>query len=92
MPFPTAPRLSGIWPEYKSPHGPKYHFQTHFGGITTKTFVNGGVRAGMFGGVALVAVIFFASGMPRIQQDILMKFPYLDKYYKRDKPASDNPF
>jgi hypothetical protein len=25
----------------------------------------------MFGGVALFAVIFFASGMPRIQEDIL---------------------
>lgn len=30
-----------------------------------------GVKAGMFGGVALFAVIFLASGIPRIQDDIL---------------------
>lgn len=33
---------------------------------------NSGVKAGLFGGVALFAVIFFASGIPRIQKDILM--------------------
>jgi hypothetical protein len=33
---------------------------------------NSGVNAGLFGGVALFAVIFFASGIPRIQKDILM--------------------
>jgi hypothetical protein len=30
-----------------------------------------GFKAGVFGGVALFTVIFFASGIPRIQTDIL---------------------
>ena len=33
--------------------------------------LDSGVKAGMFGGVALFAVIFYASGIPRIQVDIL---------------------
>jgi hypothetical protein len=33
--------------------------------------VYSGIKTGMFGGVALFAVIFYASGIPRIQKDIL---------------------
>ncbi|KAK8050938.1 hypothetical protein PG993_002323 [Apiospora rasikravindrae] len=51
-----------------------------------------GMKAGAFGGVALFAVIFYASGIPRVQQDILMKVPGLRSYYVKDIPASDNPF
>ncbi|KAK7957223.1 uncharacterized protein PG986_006445 [Apiospora aurea] len=51
-----------------------------------------GMKAGAFGGVALFAVIFYASGIPRVQNDILMKVPGLRSYYVKDIPASDNPF
>ena len=30
-----------------------------------------GLKAGAFGGVALFAVIFYASGIPRVQKDVL---------------------
>lgn len=53
---------------------------------------NSGFRAGAFGGVALFAVIFYASGIPRVQDDILKKIPGLRSYYEKDVPASDNPF
>lgn len=54
--------------------------------------VNSGFKAGAFGGVALFAVIFYASGIPRVQEDILKKIPGLRSYYEKDVPASDNPF
>lgn len=50
------------------------------------------MKAGAFGGVALFAVLFYASGIPRVQNDILMKVPGLRNYYVKDIPASDNPF
>ncbi|EAQ87392.1 hypothetical protein CHGG_04011 [Chaetomium globosum CBS 148.51] len=93
MPFPTAPRRAPAFPEYKSPYGPKYFYQSHFAGITTKTFLKTGVKAGMFGGVALVAVIFLGSGIPRIQQDILQKIPVLGpRFPVREIHPADNPF
>lgn len=51
-----------------------------------------GIKSAAFGGVALFAVIFYASGIPRVQRDVLMKFPGLAKYYDKKIPASDNPF
>ncbi|KAM7207759.1 Ubiquinol-cytochrome-c reductase complex subunit (QCR10) domain containing protein [Naviculisporaceae sp. PSN 640] len=80
------------WPIYKSKYGPKYHYQPHFGGITSAKLIKFAPTAAGFGAVALFGVIFFASGIPRIQDDILKKFPGLDKYYDRSIPASDNPF
>ncbi|KAK4099203.1 hypothetical protein N658DRAFT_560496 [Parathielavia hyrcaniae] len=100
-PVPGTPRV----PPYKSPYGPKengitsrtltqsrYYFQSHIGSITPKTLYKTGVKAGMFGGVALFAVIFYASGIPRIQQDILQKIPVIGQRYVKHIPASDNPF
>ncbi|KAK8079690.1 hypothetical protein PG997_007508 [Apiospora hydei] len=55
-------------------------------------FTQLGMKAGAFGGVALFAVIFYASGIPRVQNDVLMKIPGLRSYYVKDIPASDNPF
>lgn len=52
--------------------------------------VASGFKAGAFGGVALFAVIFYASGIPRVQNDILMKIPFLEKYYVKEIPPSDN--
>ncbi|KAH8680821.1 ubiquinol-cytochrome-c reductase complex subunit-domain-containing protein [Xylariales sp. PMI_506] len=86
----TVPKTS--YPTYKSPYGPKYHFQPNVAGFTAKQFTGLGVKAGAFGGVALFAVIFFASGIPRVQKDILMKFPGLAGFYGKEIPASDNPF
>lgn len=50
------------------------------------------MTSGAFGGVALFAVIFYASGIPRVQDDILKKVPFLANFYDRNIPASDNPF
>ncbi|KAK7997538.1 hypothetical protein PG989_005578 [Apiospora arundinis] len=80
------------YPSYKSPYGPKYHYQPNVAGWTPKQFTQLGMKAGAFGGVALFAVIFYASGIPRVQNDILMKIPGLRNYYIKDVPASDNPF
>ncbi|KAI0197585.1 ubiquinol-cytochrome-c reductase complex subunit-domain-containing protein [Astrocystis sublimbata] len=80
------------FPSYKSPYGPKYHYQSHVAGWTVKQLTGLGVKSGMFGGVALFAVIFFASGIPRVQRDILMKIPVISEHYVNETPASDNPF
>ncbi|KAI1382654.1 ubiquinol-cytochrome-c reductase complex subunit-domain-containing protein [Hypoxylon trugodes] len=79
-------------PSYKSPYGPKYHYQPNVAGITFKQLAGFGFKAGAFGGVALFAVIFYASGIPRVQKDILQKVPFLGNYYIKEIPASDNPF
>ncbi|KAL2129632.1 hypothetical protein VTI74DRAFT_7513 [Chaetomium olivicolor] len=92
MPFATPSRMAPAYPTYKSPYGPKYYYQSHIAGITQKTLINTGVKAGMFGGVALFAVIFYASGIPRIQKDILQKVPFIGKRFIHEIPASDNPF
>ncbi|KAK4125853.1 hypothetical protein N657DRAFT_632048 [Parathielavia appendiculata] len=103
-PVPGTPRV----PAYKSPYGPnwrgtgissmaltefRYYFQTHVGTITPKTVMRTSVKAGLFGGVALFTVIFYASGIPRIQQDILQRIPIIGQRFIKEKiPASDNPF
>ncbi|KAI1739487.1 ubiquinol-cytochrome-c reductase complex subunit-domain-containing protein [Xylaria scruposa] len=51
-----------------------------------------GMKSGAFGGVALFAVIFFASGIPRVQRDLLQKIPVIGNYWVKEVPASDNPF
>ncbi|KAJ4294918.1 glucosyltransferase [Collariella sp. IMI 366227] len=56
--------MAPAYSAYKSPYGPKYYYQPHVAGITQKTLFNAGIKAGMFGGVALFTVIFFASGIP----------------------------
>ncbi|KAK5633483.1 hypothetical protein RRF57_009197 [Xylaria bambusicola] len=48
------------------------------------------VKSGAFGGVALFAVIFFASGIPRVQKDILQKIPVIGGHFIKEIPASDN--
>ncbi|KAI0427192.1 ubiquinol-cytochrome-c reductase complex subunit-domain-containing protein [Xylaria sp. FL1042] len=87
-----SPILRDQYPSYKSPYGPKYQYQPHIAGLTMKQVVGLGVRAGAFGGVALFAVIFFASGIPRVQKDILQKIPFIGDHFVKEIPASDNPF
>ncbi|GAB1316563.1 glucosyltransferase [Madurella fahalii] len=77
-------------PTYKSPYGPKYFYQSHVAGITTQTAMRTGVKAGLYGGVALFTVIFFGSGIPRLQRDILQKIPFVGNYFVHEIPASDN--
>lgn len=48
------------------------------------------MKTGAFGGVALFAVIFYASGIPKLQHDILQKIPFIGNYYIKEIPASDN--
>ncbi|KAL2016328.1 hypothetical protein VTK56DRAFT_3869 [Thermocarpiscus australiensis] len=88
----SSPSPTTNYPRYRSPYGPKYFFQPQVAGITTKTALRTGVKAGMFGGVALFAVIYFASGIPRVRKDILQKVPVVGKYFVTEIPASDNPF
>ncbi|KAH6659091.1 ubiquinol-cytochrome-c reductase complex subunit-domain-containing protein [Truncatella angustata] len=70
----------------------RYHYQPNLAGWTPKQLTGLGFKAGAFGGVALFAVIFYASGIPRVQDDILKKIPGLSAFYDRSVPASDNPF
>ncbi|KAK3324494.1 ubiquinol-cytochrome-c reductase complex subunit-domain-containing protein [Cercophora scortea] len=94
MPFPTLPRQANAYSTYKSPYGPKYHYQPHFGNITARTLFKLVPTAAGFGSVALFAVIFFTSGIPKIQNDVLRTvFPFLGPHFdKKILPASDNPF
>ncbi|KAK3938254.1 hypothetical protein QBC46DRAFT_390757 [Diplogelasinospora grovesii] len=92
MPFATPSLRMTTYPTYKSPYGPKYTYEPQVAGITPKTLIRTGVKLGAFGGVALFAVIYYASGIPRVQEDILKKIPVIGSYYVKEIPASDNPF
>ncbi|KAI3318729.1 ubiquinol-cytochrome-c reductase complex subunit-domain-containing protein [Xylariaceae sp. AK1471] len=89
---PILRALQVQYPSYKSPYGPKYHYQPNIAGWSLKELTRLGMKSGAFGGVALFAVIYYASGIPRVQQDILQKIPFIGRYYIKETPASDNPF
>ncbi|KAK2010747.1 hypothetical protein LZ32DRAFT_648976 [Colletotrichum eremochloae] len=59
---------------------------------TMLTLDDSGTRAAGFGAAAAIGALFFASGIPRIQRDILMKIPVVGQVYVKDIPPSDNPF
>ncbi|KAI0128125.1 ubiquinol-cytochrome-c reductase complex subunit-domain-containing protein [Hypoxylon sp. NC0597] len=84
--------FSNSYPAYKSPYGPKYHYQPNIAGWTFKQIGRLGFTTGAFGGVGLFAVIYYASGIPRVQRDILQKIPFIGGYFIKEIPASDNPF
>ncbi|KAK0744085.1 ubiquinol-cytochrome-c reductase complex subunit-domain-containing protein [Schizothecium vesticola] len=94
MPFLSAWAPKPNYTTYKSPYGPKYHNQPHFGGITSKSLFRVAPTLAGFGGVALFTVIFYASGIPRLQDDVLKRIPILRNAsaYDRSVPASDSPF
>ncbi|WQF85624.1 hypothetical protein CDEST_10638 [Colletotrichum destructivum] len=79
-------------PTFRSKFGPKYTTVPNVAGWTVSQVIKLGVRAGGFGAAAGIAALFFTSGIPRIQTDILMKIPVLGQTYVKDIPASDNPF
>ncbi|KAK4170469.1 ubiquinol-cytochrome-c reductase complex subunit-domain-containing protein [Cladorrhinum sp. PSN259] len=95
MPF-ASPILRAAYPEYKSPYGPKYHYQPHVAGFTAKSLTRHGINAGFFGGVAFFTLIFLTSGIPKIQSDVLYNIPVLGgvfrNYFEKNIPASDSPF
>ncbi|GKT61499.1 putative null [Colletotrichum tofieldiae] len=49
-----------------------------------------GTRAAGFGAAAGIAALFYTSGIPRIQRDILMKIPVIGQTYVKEIPPSDN--
>ncbi|KAF8243321.1 hypothetical protein K440DRAFT_613742 [Wilcoxina mikolae CBS 423.85] len=63
-------------------------------GFPLKSLIPLGVASAGFGGVALIAVLYFAEGIPRVQNDVLKKIPLVGNYYasKKPIPASDSPF
>ncbi|RYP80261.1 hypothetical protein DL769_002563 [Monosporascus sp. CRB-8-3] len=80
------------YPTYKSPYGPKYHYQPHIAGLSLKQLRTLGMNTAAFGGVALFGVLYYASGIPRVQRDILQKLPVIGNNFVHEIPASDNPF
>ncbi|KAH8900116.1 hypothetical protein GQ53DRAFT_801612 [Thozetella sp. PMI_491] len=48
------------------------------------------VSSAAFGGAALIGVLFLASGIPRLQRDVLEKIPGLSDKFRKEIPASDN--
>ncbi|KAJ4422933.1 glucosyltransferase [Gnomoniopsis sp. IMI 355080] len=86
----TQARRADAYPQYKSPYGPKYNFQPHIAGMTGKQAIWLGMKAAGFGGVALFGVIYFASGIPRLQRDVLQKIPFIGNYFVNEIPPEDN--
>jgi ubiquinol-cytochrome c reductase subunit 10 len=79
-------------PAGASKYGPRIFHQTTVAGFTPKQFVGLGLRLGAFGGSVLLAVVFFASGIPRLQDDILKKIPGMARVYEKTIHPADNPF
>ncbi|KYK59142.1 hypothetical protein DCS_00272 [Drechmeria coniospora] len=84
---------SGRAASFKSAYGPKYHYEPNLNGLNKTTLFRLGLRTASFGGAAAIAAIFYTSGIPRIQRDILQPIPFFGKFFiKEEVPASDNPF
>ncbi|EFX06148.1 hypothetical protein CMQ_4217 [Grosmannia clavigera kw1407] len=89
MPFATPIMRSS---SYKSLYGPKYHSQPNYKGITSKQVVRFGIQTGPFAVAAAVAALFYTSGIPRIQTDILQKIPVVGSYFTKEVNPADSPF
>ncbi|RMJ23462.1 hypothetical protein PHISP_05660 [Aspergillus sp. HF37] len=57
----------------------------NFGHLTTY-----GPIAGAFGVSAGVFLVFFMGEVPRVRNDILRQFPFLDTYFDRSLAPEDN--
>ncbi|OHF00480.1 hypothetical protein CORC01_04230 [Colletotrichum orchidophilum] len=91
--MPSPARVGTSYPAYHSKFGPKYKTIPNFGGWTIPSAIKFATRAGGFGAAAGIAALFYTSGIPRIQNDILIKIPIIgSKFAKEELPASDNPF
>lgn len=51
---------------------------------------NSGFLAGSFGVAAGAGALFFLGEIPRVRKDILMKVPFLDRYFDRTTDPEDN--
>lgn len=51
-----------------------------------------GVLAGGFGGVAGFFALFFFAEVPKVRDDIMLKIPYINKYFVKEIAPEDNPF
>ncbi|CAG9956303.1 unnamed protein product [Clonostachys rosea f. rosea IK726] len=78
--------------EFRSAYGPKYQFQPHVAGISSKTAFRLGAKSAGFGAAAGVAALLYVSGIPRVKTDILQKVPFLGKYFITEVHPADNPF
>ncbi|KAL7953815.1 ubiquinol-cytochrome-c reductase complex subunit domain-containing protein [Trichoderma compactum] len=79
--------------EFKSAYGPKYAFQPNYRGITVQTATRYGFRAATIGGGLGVALLLYASSLPRVRSDILVKIPFIGGFWeKQEIHPADNPF
>ncbi|KAL6872842.1 ubiquinol-cytochrome-c reductase complex subunit domain-containing protein [Trichoderma novae-zelandiae] len=79
--------------EFRSAFGPKYSFQPQYRGINAQTAIRYGWRTASIGGGLGVALLLFASSLPRVRADILSKVPVVGKYFEKKEPhPADNPF
>ncbi|KAF6820933.1 hypothetical protein CPLU01_12624 [Colletotrichum plurivorum] len=77
---------------FRSKFGPRYTTIPNVGGWTVSQVFKLGTRAAGFGAAAGVAALFFTSGIPRIQKDILQKVPGLTSQFTKEIHPADNPF
>ncbi|PLN79725.1 ubiquinol-cytochrome-c reductase complex subunit-domain-containing protein [Aspergillus taichungensis] len=77
---------------YRSPFAPKYTTPPHFQGFTPSLATKYATIASTFGVSAGVFLIFFLGEVPRVRNDVLRQFPFLDQYYDRRIAPEDNPF
>ncbi|ERT03389.1 hypothetical protein HMPREF1624_01703 [Sporothrix schenckii ATCC 58251] len=78
--------------DFRSQYGPKYHYSSNYKGITVKTVFRYASVAGPIAGALGVAALFYASGIPRVQKDILQKIPLIGPYFVKTTHPADSPF
>ncbi|KAB8292483.1 hypothetical protein EYC80_008197 [Monilinia laxa] len=88
----TPPKGPVSYSTYKSPYGPKYKIQPHIAGWTPKAASKVGLTLAGFGASAGFFALFFFSDIPRVRNDIMVKIPIIGDRWRREIPASDNPF
>ncbi|TDZ18202.1 hypothetical protein Cob_v009015 [Colletotrichum orbiculare MAFF 240422] len=89
-------RLGSPYPNtsatFRSKFGPRYNTIPNINGWTVSQFTKFGYRAAGFGAAAGVAALFYTSGIPRIQRDILQKVPIFGQNFTKEIHPADNPF
>ncbi|EHK50357.1 uncharacterized protein TrAtP1_007435 [Trichoderma atroviride] len=79
--------------EFKSAFGPKYAFQPNFKGISVQSATRYGFRSATIGAGLGMALVLFASSLPRFRADVLSKIPIIGSTWeKKEIHPADNPF
>ncbi|PTB39252.1 uncharacterized protein TrAFT101_007960 [Trichoderma asperellum] len=79
--------------EFKSSFGPKYAFQPNFKGINVQTATRYGFRTASIGAGLGMALVLYASSLPRFRADVLSKIPIIGSTFeKKEIHPADNPF